>query len=138
MATIEFKGLAAYQNQINALANPKMVENMCKYSIYDAAGMVCDEIKKETPVDTGDLRDSVKLESMQTRDGMTYTKVDFAGYDRDGTPNMLKARAIESGTSHIQKKPFVRPTVKRVTKLAEFMMDKAVNEYLSKFMKKEK
>jgi len=138
MATIEFKGLAAYQNQINALANPKMVENMCKYSIYDAAGMVCDEIKKETPVDTGDLRDSVKLESMQTRDGMTYTKVDFAGYDRDGTPNMLKARAIESGTSHIQKKPFVRPTVKRVTKLAEVMMDKAVNEYLSKFMKKEK
>ena len=75
---------------------------------------------------------------MTTREGFTYTKIDFAGYDRKGVPNMLKARAIESGTSHIQKKPFVRPTVRRVSKMAEFMMDKAVNEYLSKFQKKEK
>ena len=138
MATIEFKGIDAYQKQLAAMANPKNIEAMCKYSIYEAAGMVADEIKKATPVDTGDLRNSVSLETMQTRDGMTYTKVDFAGYDRDGTPNLLKARVIESGTSHVQKKPFVRPTVKRVTKLAEFMMDKAINEYLSKFMKKEK
>lgn len=138
MATIEFNGLEAYQKQIAALANPKTVENMCKYSIYEAAGMVADEIKKATPVDTGDLRNSIALETMVTRDGMTYTKVDFAGYDRDGTPNMLKARVIESGTSHVQKKPFIRPTVKRVSKLAEFMMDKAVNEYLLKFQKKEK
>ena len=138
MATIEFKGIEAYEKQIAALGNKKNVESMCKYSIYDAAGMVADEIRKETPVDTGDLRDSVKLETMVTRDGMTYTKVDFAGYDRDGTPNMLKARVIESGSSHVQKKPFVRPTVKRVSKMAEFMMDKAVNDYLSKFMKKEK
>lgn len=138
MPTIEFKGIEAYQKQIAALGNPKTVEAMCKYSIYDAAGMVAEEIRKETPVDTGDLRDSVTLETMTTRDGMTYTKVDFAGYDRDGTPNMLKARAIESGTSRIQKQPFIRPTVKRVTKMAEFMMDKAVNEYLSKFSKKEK
>ena len=138
MATIEFKGLEAYQKQIAALGNQKTVESMFKYSIYDAAGMVAGEIKKATPEDTGDLRNSVALESMTTREGFTYTKIDFAGYDRKGVPNMLKARAIESGTSHIQKKPFVRPTVRRVSKMAEFMMDKAVNEYLSKFQKKEK
>lgn len=138
MPTIEFKGIEAYQKQIAALGNPKTVEAMCKYSIYDAAGMVCDEIKKATPVDTGDLQDSVVLEPMKSDDGLTYTQLDFAGYDRNGTPNMLKARAIESGTSRIQKQPFIRPTVKRVTKMAEFMMDKAVNEYLSKFSKKEK
>lgn len=138
MAKIEFKGLEAYQKQIAELENPKTVAAMCKYSIYDAAGMVTDEIKKETPVDSGDLRDSIALETMTTRDGFTYTKIDFSGYDSNGTPNMLKARVIESGTSHVPKKPFVRPTVRRVTKLAEFMMDKAVNEYLSKFMKKEK
>ena len=138
MPTIEFKGFEAYQKQIVAMANPKNIESMCKYSIFDAAGMVCDEIKRETPVDTGDLRDSVAIEKMVTRDGFTYAKVDFVGYDRDGTPNLLKARVIESGTSHVRKRPFVRPTVRRVTKTAEFMMDKAVNEYLSKVMKKEK
>ena len=138
MATISFKGLEAYQQQIAALGNPKTVESMCKYSIYDAAGMVADEIKKATPVDTGDLRDSIALEAMVTREGVTYTKIDFSGYDRKGVPNMIKARVIESGTSRVKKQPFVRPTVKRVTKTAEFMMDKAINEYLSKFMKKEK
>jgi HK97 gp10 family phage protein len=138
MATISFKGLDAYQRQIAALGNPKTVESMCKYSIYDAAGMVADELKKATPFDTGDLRDSIALEAMVTRDGVTYTKIDFAGYDRKGVPNMIKARVIESGTSRVKKKPFVRPTIKRVTKTAEFMMDKAINEYLSKFMKKEK
>lgn len=138
MATIKFEGIKEYQKQIEAMGNPKTIESMCKYSIYDAAGMVCEEIKKETPIGTGDLRDSVAIDHMVTRDGMTYAKVDFVGYDRDGTPNLLKARVIESGTSHVQKKTFVRPTVRRVTKLAEFMMDKAVNEYLSKFQKKEK
>lgn len=138
MATIEFAGIERYMAQLRALGDQKTITNMCKYSIYDAAGMVCDEIKKATPVDTGDLRDSVVLEPMKSDDGLTYTQVDFAGYDRNGTPNMLKARAIESGTSRIQKQPFVRPTVRRCSKLAEFMMDKAVNEYLSHFMKKEK
>lgn len=142
MASIEFKGLEAYQKQIAALSDPKTVESMCKYSIYDAAGMVCDEIKKATPVDTGDLRSSVKLEGMRTHDGEIYTKVTFAGYDRDGTPNTLKARALESGrsgpTGITGKHPFVRQTVRRCAKLAEFMMDKAVNDYLSHFMKKEK
>ena len=138
MASIKFDGIAAYQKQIEALGNPKTVEAMCKYSIYDAAGMVRDEIRKATPEDTGDLARSVTLEPMKTRDGMTYTKVNFEGYDRKGVPNMLKARVLESGTSHVPKQPFVRPAVRRVQKLAEFMMDKAVNEYLSKFMKKEK
>lgn len=138
MATIEFKGLAAYQKQIAELSNPKTIESMCKYSIYDAAGYVLEEIKKATPVDTGDLRDSLCTTPMQSEDGFIYEKLDFAGYDRKGTPNMLKARAIESGTSTIPKRPFVRPTVRRCAKVAEFMMDKAVNEYLSHFMKKEK
>ena len=142
MANITFDGIAAYQKQIEALGNPKTVEKMCKYAIYDAAGMVCDEIKKETPVDTGDLRSSVKLEAMRTHDGETYTKVTFAGYDRKGVPNMLKARVLESGrsgpTGITGKHPFVRQTVRRCAKLAEFMMDRAVNEYLSHFMKKEK
>ena len=138
MATIEFKGIDRYMATLRALGNPQTVEKMCKYSIYDAAGMVLEEIKQATPVDTGDLRNSLVTTPMKSEDGFIYEKLDFAGYDHRGVPNMLKARAIESGTSHIQKKPFVRPTVRRCAKVAEFMMDKAVNEYLSHFMKKEK
>lgn len=142
MATIDFPGIDAYMKQIAALANPKTVERMCKYSIYDAAGYVLEELKKATPVDSGDLRDSIITTPMKSEDGFIYEKLDFVGYDRDGTPNMLKARALESGRStplgKVGKHPFVRSTVRRCAKTAGFMMDKAVNEYLSHFMKKEK
>ena len=142
MPSIEFKGLKAYQKQIAALSNPNTVESMCKYSIYDAAGYVLEELKKAAPVESGDLRDSIIATPMQSKDGFTYEKLDFAGYDRKGVPNRLKARVLESGrsgpTGISGKHPFVRLTVRRCTKLAEFMMDKAVNQYLSHFMKKEK
>ena len=147
MPSIEFKGLEAYQKQIAALSDPKTVEAMCKYSIYDAAGYVLEELKKATPVGDdpqtrGDLRDSIITTPMQSKDGFVYEKLDFAGYDRKGVPNMLKARVLESGrsgpTGISGKHPFVRQTVRRCTKLAEFMMDKAVNQYHSHFMKKEK
>lgn len=138
MPTIEFSGLDQYADMIKKLDNPQLIEKMCKYSIYDAAGMVLETIKQDTPVDTGDLRASLCTTPMQNDDGYIYEKLDFAGYDRKGVPNMLKARAIESGTSTLPKRPFVRPAVRRCAKMAEFMMDKAVNEYLSHFMKKEK
>ena len=140
MPTIEFKGWAAYAAKMAKLADPAITEKCCKYSIYDAAGMVLEELKKAAPVDTGELRASIITTPMENKDGFIYEKLDFVGYDEKGVPNMLKARAIESGTSdgRIKKRPFVRPTIRRVAKLAEFMMDKAVNEYLSHFMKKEK
>lgn len=135
MATIEFKGIEQYGKMLQQMANPKQVEAICKYSIYDAAGMVLEEVRKATPERTGDLRRSLVTTPMQNKDGFVYEQLDFAGYDRNGVPNMLKARAIESGTSKLRKKPFVRPTVRRVKKLAEFMMEKSMDEYLTKFMK---
>ena len=142
MPKIEFKGIEKYEAKLRALGDPKTIQGMCKYSIYDAAGYVLEELKKATPVDTGDLRDSIVTTPMQNKNGYIYEKLNFAGYDRDGTPNMLKARVLESGrsgpTGITGKHPFVRQTVRRCAKLAEFMIDKAVNEYLSHFMKKEK
>lgn len=140
MATIEFKGIEQYQKQLQKLGNQETIDKMCRYSIYDAAGYVLEEIKKATPTDTGDLRNSLATTQMKKDAGFIFEKLEFAGYDRKGVPNMLKARAIESGTSdqRIKKRPFVRPTVRKCKQLAEFMMDKAVNEYLSNFIKKEK
>lgn len=133
MATIEFKGIEEYSKRLARLG--AKAEAACKYSIYDAAGMVIEAIKEATPVDTGDLRDSLTLKPMVNADGYVYTKVEFSGYDRKGTPNPLKAAAIESGRSNMRKRPFIRPAVKRVERAAQFAMETALNEYLSKAMK---
>lgn len=133
MATISFDGIDEYGKKIAALG--KASEGVCKYAIYDAAGIVADAIRDNTPVDTGNLRDSVSLSPMRDEDGFIYTKVYFGGYDDKGTPNMLKARAIESGTSKLPKKPFVRPAVNRVKQAAQFSMEMNLTKKIEEIMK---
>ena len=68
---------------------------------------------------TGDLEASFGIAPVRYnfKKGTTDTKVGFAGYDRNGVPNLLKARAMESGTSRGQpKRPFFRPAVKTARK----------------------
>lgn len=119
---IDFKGINEYAKQLAELEAD--AEGICRYAIYDAAGLVMDAIIDNAPVDTGDLRESVDLSVMKNKDGFIYTQVIFEWYDRKGTPNSLKARAIESGTSRMQKRPFIRPAVNRVKKQAEQLIAK--------------
>lgn len=134
MATIEFKGIEAYQKKLRALGAKG--DSACRYAIYDAAGMVLDELKKATPVDTGDLRASEGLSGMKNKDGYIYAQIEFAGVDRKGAPNAVKARVLESGSQKRKKHPFIRPTLRRVQPLAQAMMEKSLDEYLKNFMRK--
>ena len=51
-----------------------------------------------------------------------------------GLPNQLLARAIESGSSVRQKKPFVRPAVTATKKQAIAEMEKIIDEEVEKSM----
>lgn len=132
MAKISFDGLYQYEKLLAELGQD--TEKMAKYAIYPAAGMVLEELKAATPRDTGDLRDSEILTKFVTDEGQVYTAVVFDGYDRNGVPNSLKARAIESGTSRMKKRPFIRPTVNRIKQRVIETMSAGVDEYISKVM----
>ena len=132
MAKIEFQGIEEYAKKLAELG--ERAEGICKYAIYDAAGMVIDAIKAGTPVDTGDLRDSVKLSHMVNQSGFINTKIVFDGYDRDGRPNALKARVIERGNSHQRARPFVRPAVNRVKASAEGAIAAALDQKITEIM----
>ncbi|MBR1659249.1 MAG: HK97 gp10 family phage protein [Oscillospiraceae bacterium] len=132
MAKIEFKGIDEYSKKLAQLG--VRAEGVCKYAVYDAAGLVIDAIKDACPADTGDLRDSIKLAHMQNQDGFIHTKIVFEGYDRKGRPNAVKARVIERGNSHQSAKPFVRPTVNRVRRVAEQMMGTKLDEKIYQYM----
>lgn len=132
MAKISFDGLYQYEKLLAELGQD--VEKMAKFAIYPAAGMVLDELKAATPRDTGDLMNSEKLTKFQTNERAVYTAVVFDGYDRNGTPNSLKARAIESGTSRMKKRPFIRPTVNRIKQRVIDTIAQGTDEYISKVM----
>lgn len=132
MAKISMEGLYQYEKLLAELGAD--TEKMAKYAIYPAAGEVLEALKAATPRDTGDLVNSEKLTKFQTNEGAVYTAVVFDGYDRNGTPNSLKARAIESGTSRMKKRPFIRPTVNRIKQRVIDTIAQGTDEYISKVM----
>ena len=141
MGTIKFKGIEAYEKQLKELGDVKFVEDMCKYAIYPAADMAAQEIKNAVPVDTGDLRDSLVITPMKTdASGFTSTTVTFAGYDRKGVPNPLKARVLESGRSgpngNTAKHPFMRRAKSLIEKKAQGLMQTAIDEFIYKKTRK--
>lgn len=80
---------------------------------------------------TGQLMDSLGITPIKMdRDGNWNGKVGFHGYDKNGVPNQLKARVMESGTSKRKKRPFVRPALNKCRQAAEEAMIKAGEEII--------
>ena len=113
-------------------------EEIAKKAIYEGANIVADQIKSNlkgvlSDEATGDLVESFGVTPIK-RDssGNWNAKVGFDGYDRDGTPNQLKARVIESGKSGQPKKPFVRPAVNKTKKQVAKKMEEVIDAEIKK------
>ena len=137
MAKIEFKGFEAYQDVLLTLQIK--ADAVMKPAIYDGAAVVIDAVKRNLrsvvgEYSTGDLEDSMGLSPMQEDNGFVYTKLGFDGYDRNGHPNVVKARALESGTSKQDKKPFIRPALNACKAEAVKVMQKKVDSQIEKLM----
>lgn len=77
---------------------------------------------------TGDLLNALGISPVGIdKDGINV-KIGFAGYDSKGVPNALKARAMESGTSFLKKRPFVRPAVTTTRQKAKAAMNDKFDE----------
>lgn len=127
--------------RLNRLA-VNMADGIAKEAIYKGAGYVTAEIRHElhttvSEESTGDLEESIGITPMEKdSDGSWNAKIGFDGYDRKGTPNVLKARVLESGSSTRPKHPFVRKAVKRAKPKAQAMMVKVIEEGIKKNMEK--
>lgn len=113
----------------------KDADKIAGKAVRAGANTVADEIRRNlennlqgSKYSTGDLLDSMGISPPKQDDYGTNVKIGFAGYDRKGTPNALKARAMESGTSTQPKKPFVRPAINKMKKRAIDDMSKAFDE----------
>lgn len=133
MARMTFKAGDEYALKLSRLATGS--DEIAKKAIYQGAKIVADKIKANIPKDTGDLAESFGITKIDMdSDGDWNAKLGFDGYDRDGAPNQLKARAIESGTSRQPKRPFVRPAVNATKKQAQDEMARVIEEETKKIM----
>jgi len=150
MATMTVQGLDEYINKLSQLGSN--MTNVAKRAVRAGANPVADEVRKglETNIkdpayvgkkgvglygykinygkSTGDLLNSLGITPPGVdKNGVVNCKIGFEGYDRKGVPNALKARAMESGTSFLKKRPFVRPAVNRAKRRALEEMGKSID-----------
>lgn len=141
MARMMFKAGDEYALKLSRLASGS--EETAKRAVYAAAGLVTDKIRGNLSANlsgstqsTGALEASLGITPVTTdRDGFINAKIGFDGYDEKGVPNQLKARVMESGSSKVKKRPFVRPAVNATKKAAEEAMQKVIDEETEKIMK---
>lgn len=138
MARMTFKAGEDYMQRLSRLSAGS--GEIAKKAIYEAAGIVTDAIRENlgsvlSGTSSGDLSDSLGITPiLQDEKGDWNAKIGFDGYDSKGIPNQLKARVLESGSSHVQKRPFVRPAVQRTRNQATKMMNRIIEEEIQKKM----
>lgn len=136
MARITFKAGDDYAIRLSKLATNS--EAIAKKAIYEGVTIVADQIKSNlkgvlSDEATGDLVESFGVTPIERDDGGNWNaKVGFDGYDRNGVPNQLKARVLESGTSTKEKKPFVRPAINKTRKQVVKKMEEVIDAEIKK------
>ena len=118
MAKWLMHGLDAYAEHLQAIK--KNTREIIGAGVYEMANVVANEIRhgieslpKKTGVTQKGLEEGFGVSPMQNDDGYLNVKIGFDGYNEKGVPNALMARIFESGTSTVQKHPFVRTAVSR-------------------------
>lgn len=138
MARITLKGTDELVLRLSRLESG--ADEIAKKAIYKGAGIMADQVKRNlesnlsgSDSSTGELLDCLGITSMkEDSEGNWNAKIGFDGYDGNGVPNALKARAMESGTSKQQKKPFVRPAISQAKERAKQAMQAVIEEEIER------
>ena len=151
MASIRFQGMEAYDQKIDALG--KNMENLATGMVYAAAGVAADAIREEIGKIPGNLLNQVQRDGLkeglgvariETKEGVTTTRVGFAGYNalrsgklkEKGQANVLVARIVAKGTSHrAGKYDFVKIAVRNSRKQAVESMQESLNQEIEERMR---
>ncbi len=139
MARMTFKAGEEYSLKLSALQSGS--DEIAKRAIYEAAGLIADAVRSNlegvlSGKSSGALSDSLGITPiLQDLYGNWNARIGFDGYDAQGTPNQLKARALESGTSNITARPFVGPAVSRTRQAAQQLMGRVIDEEIQKRMR---
>lgn len=129
----DFTGIDKYAAKLRKLSDPKGYRTRIKQAIYEGAAVIADDVRLRLEGHNSDgganeLLESMYLAKMADDKGYIYTELGFAGYDSRGVPNILKIRAMESGTSKQRKTPIIRPAFRAKETAAIKAMSKMIDK----------
>lgn len=159
MAKFQFEGVDKLVAQYKKLEGD--TDKIIGKAIYKGAGIVMKQVETavsdistdnhfgtaENPT-TGPstiqkigLMKALGIAKMRNDGGFRNVKIGFDGYNSvktktwpNGQPNMMVARAVESGTSWMQKQPFMRKAEQAARGPCELAMAEVVEKEIQKIM----
>ncbi len=158
MAKFEFKGIDTYIKKLNKM-QAVTKDAIIGRTTYAGAAIVADKVRAATEalaVGEGSdaavgavtaaqkrgLLEGLGISRIRDDNGFINVKIGFDGYNSvktkkypNGQPNVLIARAVNSGTSFRKKTKFVDKAVTASRKAAEKAMDETCNREIEKVMK---
>lgn len=157
MAKFEFKGIDEYIAELQKLE--KETSSAIGKAIYNGAGLVADEVRGailQLPEDSRwfvkdgmrkglhpkqkeGLMNGLGIAKMENKNGFVNVKIGFNGYNDivsyrwpQGQPNVLIARATESGTSFLPKYGFISKAIRNSKKQCEKIMQLTIDEEIQR------
>ena len=128
-------GIVADAIKVNLYALPTVTDqdNIKAYKNKSKSGL--------TQRQKAGLLQSFGISPAANDDGWINVKLGFDGYNavrtkkyKKGQPNQLIARVVESGSSYMDKTPFIRPAVNATRKVAQQKMNEIIEEEYKKLM----
>lgn len=136
------KGIDKYIQNMTNLALES--EEITKRGVYDGMKVVADAIVSGiggikpghgiTEADIEGLRTGFGISRIENRGGAINAKTGFAGKNSKGKSNTAVARSIESGTSYMQKQPFVGTAGRKAKAAAEQAIAQTIDDEINKRM----
>ena len=109
------------------------IDVIAKEAVFEGSKIAADKVRENldkvlSGESTGQMEESFGITPI-TKSGAEWSAhIGFDGYDDNGVPNQLKARAMESGTSTRPKKPFVRPAMNQTKKQIQEKMKSVIED----------
>ena len=159
MATFKFEGVDELIKQYQKLQNN--ADEMIGAAIYNGAGVVMKAVESAvsniatddrfgtdtsptsgpSSIQKAGLQHSLGIAKLRDDNGFRNVKIGFDGYNRvktktwpQGQPNAMVARSVESGTSWMQKQPFMRKAEQSSRARCEKVMSETVDKEIQKII----
>ena len=159
MAKFQFEGvdkLIAQYKKLEANTVPMIgkaiyngagvVMNACETAIANLAtddrfGTAQSPVTGPTSIQKAGLQHALGIAKMRNDNGFYNVKIGFDGYNRvktkrwpQGQPNMMVARSVESGTSWMQKQPFMRKAEQSSKSHCEQVMSETIDKEIKRII----
>ncbi len=133
MAQFTYYPDKVFLEQLNKLADEKLIERVLKTGGSMMVPVLKSNIRSAVKNSTGALEKSVKVSNVKTdREGNKCVYVLPTGKDKDGVTNMAKLAYIEYGVRKYNRAP--KPLILRTIKDSQVNVEKAMQEKLEELI----